>query len=332
MSQSPLDMLREALDDHENVEDAAAAVATHAERLTVAWRAALQDVEVAVLDRHGRGLACLEALHVACFVVGAGFDHDEGPAAEAKQDSRVNALRRLWGASLEAGGECIALLRAGYAAGALARWRLLREAEVLSLMLIQHPPETAERYLEHASFHAIRFRHDYQRWATEVAEDLLGDDEMRSMGAAFGRSIARHGEEWRGDYGWAHASLVATSPQYADQVERGRRARGPTFADVEAAVGQQHNKVFYAFSSQSVHVSAAENPSGELRGFPSADEVHVVGQFVAGSLATPTAMFILSWPPEESEPEYRVFSMLLRALGEQTIRRFCDDHDSPSDV
>jgi hypothetical protein len=60
-------------------------------------------------------------------------------------------LATLWAASVEAGGETVALLRAGYPTEALVRWRPAREAEVRALLIARCSSDVAESYLKHTS-------------------------------------------------------------------------------------------------------------------------------------------------------------------------------------
>lgn len=133
MELSPLEILKEALERHGRSKDAAAALAAEPDRLTVRWRSFLQDHKAEVLDRHRPALGCLEALHIASLAVGLAFEEEHVPDARQIDEPRVKVLRQLWGSSLEAAGEIILLLRGGYPAGATARWRLVREAEVIAL-------------------------------------------------------------------------------------------------------------------------------------------------------------------------------------------------------
>jgi hypothetical protein len=97
-------------------------------------------------------------------------------------------------ASLEKSGlrETILSLRSGYPAGAMARWRLLREADVLSLFLGAQERETAQAFLDHSILKASKRpkRHDYRRWARHVGEQQLAEDEMGRSGSV-GRTHSR---------------------------------------------------------------------------------------------------------------------------------------------
>jgi hypothetical protein len=97
-------------------------------------------------------LDVLEALQAGCYATGIRFEHEHVPAARAKEDACVNVLRQLWARSVQTGGEAIALLRAGHPDGALARWRLLREAEVLAVLLIEQPEDLAAESLQHSTY------------------------------------------------------------------------------------------------------------------------------------------------------------------------------------
>ena len=266
----------------------------------------------------------MEALHVACWAVGLAFEDEHLAAARAADDARVNALRRLWVSSMEVGGECVALLRAGYPNGALARWRLLRETEVLALFLIQQPIEVSEAYFDHARMQTLKGRRDYQRWASSVGEEKLSNAEMRGMDEAVKAMVSARGEAWAGDYGWAHEALLAWNRDYAGDVASSRRPRGPTFADLEAGVGQKASKIFYASASRAIHFTLLTDDD-ELPSLPRPDDIDVPGVRVAESLATATAMFVLSWPPDDSDRDYQELTMLLSALSVTAGERFACD-------
>jgi hypothetical protein len=128
------------------------------------------------------------------------IDRDHVASVRLQEEPRINVLRQLWAGSMEAGGEALAQLRAGYPSGALARWRLVREAEVLTLLMAEQPPDVAEALLRHTAFKATDLRRDYQAFAREAGVEPLTDDEMREMGRASGDLLAES-PEWAGEYG-----------------------------------------------------------------------------------------------------------------------------------
>lgn len=327
MGRAPESALRDAIAEHEGPAHAARALLADPDELVIPWREHMQGYELEVLDRHREGLAGLALLHVASFTVGAMFDRDHVPSARESDDARVNVLRQLWAASLEAGGESLALLRGGYTSGALARWRLVREAEVLTLLIADRPLEVAQSFLDHTSFKSAQIRHDYQAWARSVGEEELGEEEMLAMGRASGRLLEQH-PEWRGDYGWAHDAVADLSSRYRSQCDRRKRDRGPTFADIEEAVGQRPSKVFYALGSQAVHIVLNRE---SLPGTPDPRGIEAPATLLARSLPVPLAGLLFSWPTPEPDDDYVALAELMLALSEEVAEAFNRrDDEAPS--
>lgn len=328
MDKTPESALRDALARHDDPRVAARALLADADELVIPWRDTMHGYELEVLDRHQGGLAALTLLHLAVFTTGAMFDRDHVPSARACDEPRVNVLRQLWASSIEAGGESLALLRSGYANGALARWRLVREAEVLASLVVGGGSELAQLFLDHSSFRATQIRGDYQAWAEAVGEERLTDDEMRKIGQVRGRLLSQH-PEWAGEYGWAHGAVKELSKPYRDQNKRGNRSRGPTFADIEAAIGQRPSKLFYALASQAVHVTLNRE---QLPGQPAPDAIDSAAVRLAQSLPVPTAALLCSWPASEPDGEYLAMAELVLALSELAEAAFArpptDEHDT----
>lgn len=181
---SPTRALLDALEDHADPAAVAAALAAAPEPLTVRYRKVITDYEAEVLDRHADALALLEALYMACWVVGTLFDEEQRPAAEAADDSRVYVLRQLWARSLQTGGEVLALLRFGYPDGALARWRQLHEVEVIVRLLADGSPELADAYVEHTRLQSVR-------WLTTTSAGPRLSAKSRSAAQEGGNGTAR---------------------------------------------------------------------------------------------------------------------------------------------
>lgn len=85
-----------------------------------------------------------------------------------------------------------------------------------------------------------------REWETENAEGI------QECGIAF-----------RAEYGWAERLLLARSPVYVKQAERGKRPRGPVFDDLCALVRHDgedpppvHWRILYTLANGAVHGSA----------------------------------------------------------------------------
>jgi hypothetical protein len=249
-------------------------------------------------------------------------------------DPRLAALRQLWSSSCLVGGEALALLRGGFAGGAFARWRTLYEIGVTSLFVGAQGRETAEALWEHTHMQGVKVRHEYQRWAKEVGEELLSPEEMRAWGKATGDLIGRHGEEFKGDHGWAHLALLGDAA-YARLAQEGKRRRGPLLPDLEAFLGLKHERVWFGLASRSVHAGLAgsddvfyesdDSPVG-LHPVPTASGLALPGGHLARSLWPPTASFVLSHPdPEAPERDFSDAAGLLIALSHESEVAFASD-------
>lgn len=321
----PFEVLRAALDEHDTVEDAARAITAQAPSFIVRWRDALQRSELEALDRWGEALACVEALHVACMVVASAFEDEHVPQAQDADDSRTAALRLLSWGSITAAGECVALLRAGYANGALARWRLLHESDVLALLLAQMPPHVSERYFEHSAMRRRQMRHSYQEWALAAGAEPHTSEEMYGMKTDEKALIDKYGATWAGEYGWAHEPLLSLDHGYAAVASRGRgRPTGPSFTDLQGAVMPRGMRLHYASANRTVHFTL-DTGHDQLPAGPQPDELRLPGALVAGSIPTATGEFIRSWPPDDPDPQYVEMVALLDAMSARAIGLFAPE-------
>lgn len=186
---------------------------------------------------------------------------------------------RLHARACQVAEEIRTLLSAGFADGAMARWRTLHEIAVTTMFLVDHGEPAAERFLLHqvvdeygllgarkAHPHILREPVDQEEFATIRQE-------VESLRARFGADF----DDW---YGWA-APWV-----------KGR----PTFAAIEAAIDLAHWRADYKIASENIHSASRAafyklgliDASVLLTG-PSNIGLHTPGQCTAISLLQITA-------------------------------------------
>lgn len=117
------------------------------------------------------------------------------------------ALHKLTDRAFDVIGEVIALSRAGYADGALARWRTLHEICVISAFLARHSDQCAEMYLDHHVVEKLKLVAGRDALGTTIARNLNRDRYIRSLRASVSTLVKRYGEAFAGDYGWASIEL-----------------------------------------------------------------------------------------------------------------------------
>jgi len=295
---APSDLLDRALAECSSAAEAASAFVGHARALSVQWRHEMARAETEMLDRRAAALRDTETLLMACRGVRTLFDRHLLSAAREADDRRIAVLAGFCDRAIETAAEVLTLLRFGHAAGALARWRQLREVEVLSLFIASQPASVAAEYEQHAAYRGLQLRFDYQRWARSLGEEPLRHSELRAIDGVV-EAVRADRLHWESDYGWAHEALLRTEHRYRDLCAKGRRARGPTFRDLEHAVGSSDQHLFYGLASEQVHLAESlfrDDPDGWSRN----DALDTIaGEFVR-TMWVPTAALVLSWPRPET--------------------------------
>ena len=223
----------------------------------------------AIAERHGAGferLGFLRELSIAMNDRLCGRS-DMTPS----RGTRARAVVEVHADACLTAGEISVLLAAGYPSGAVARWRSLHEAHVITAYLTKQPATIAERFLAH-------------RWV--VAAQLMDPDGERSEStdaASSRRVIARFGPEMKNDYGWASPRLKG-------------KPRKPSFTDLERSVtlgrGRRAvaNKLIHPGSLSAVFRTAVPGAPGVHLVGPRPDGIGEAGVLTAMSLSAISAL------------------------------------------
>lgn len=223
-------------------------------------RAELLDVQARILDLWGPVIELLDAVRI--------LSADLGREAEALVSEWISgplppkrqAVGRLfWGAQLVT-TEVMTLLRHGYAAGALARWRAIYEMGIRAAVIDAGGDELAERFLDHEQLRHLR---EGFRWWREVDRAVMDDDEQQArhrLDEWQKQVIARHGGEIFGrEYGWAHTYLHDQDCKYRKAFDKERRPNGPNLTDLSRSIQDYPEKSarenYYSRASAAIHGS-----------------------------------------------------------------------------
>ena len=136
----------------------------------------------------------------------------------------------------------MALLRAGFADDAHARWRSLHELAVTAAFIAKYKDEdVAERYLLHDIVQRKRLAGKYDLHQTRAGLDPRTQEEIDDLDRQFKTLIERFGKPFGELNGWA-----------ADKLGKLR----PTVADIESHVKMDHMRPYYGMASDNVHSNA----------------------------------------------------------------------------
>ncbi|WP_041977892.1 DUF5677 domain-containing protein [Ectopseudomonas mendocina] len=151
------------------------------------------------------------------------------------------ALSKLVARAYEVVGEIITLARAGYADGALARWRSLHEICVITMFLATRSDKCAQMYLSHHWVEELRLLDTDRASGTARATNAYNDRYIYDLRRQKDAMVAKFGAAFSKDFGWA-------------SVELGRAKT--TFRDLESHVGLETLRRGYQEANSTVHGGA----------------------------------------------------------------------------
>ncbi|MET3494620.1 DUF5677 domain-containing protein [Variovorax boronicumulans] len=159
-----------------------------------------------------------------------------GQGAYAKINTEF-ALGKLVARAYEITGEITVLARAGYADGALARWRSLHEVCVVAMFVSGRSDMCAQMYLSHHQVEELRLL-EHNRTSGVGRVDAHRDRRASHLRRQKAAMVNRFGAAFAKDYGWASVELGC-----------GRT----TFRDLENHVGLDTLRRGYEQANNTIH-------------------------------------------------------------------------------
>lgn len=194
-------------------------------------------------DRWGKALGLLRMALTLSREFGAGVPAAVGQIPGFHSPQLLGVLTRLHARACQVADEMVCLLEAGFADGAMARWRTVHEIAIVGFLLGTHGEKLAQRYVEHEVVEAFRAALEYRGCVDRLNCEPMADSEFEAIEKAHDDAIRRYGKSFGCSYGWA-AEAVGISR--------------PTVKDLERAAGIDHLRPYYRMASHNVHA----NPKG----------------------------------------------------------------------
>lgn len=186
--------------------------------------------------------ARLSALIFACTQLGEEFMDELAIAAgkETKLPPKLAALFLLHARACLVSREVEALLHAGFADGALARWRTLHEISVTAAFISDHEELIAERYLAHEPIENGKAAQVYQRHVGKLGLEPFNAETLADMARDSALLGHQYGPAFLEEYGWAAPAFDGRSPR---------------FSHIEERVSLDHFRPYFKMASQQTHSS-----------------------------------------------------------------------------
>lgn len=196
--------------------------------------------ETRLEDRWRKPLDLLELFVSVATEAGHEFNTEFREDAVRSRDAVFEALTRLHAKACQTSRAILTLLRSGYADDAHARWRSVHEISAFSYFISKHGQEMAERYLLHALVHRYKLACQYQKYAGRSDYEPLPQEELDELRSEYDELLARFGDSYKGDYGWATSVNKSIN----------------TIRDIEEDIGLDHMRPYYKMASDNEHPNA----------------------------------------------------------------------------
>jgi hypothetical protein len=163
---------------------------------------------------------------------------------EKGENYQFDALIRLHARALKVSREIVALLRAGFASGAMARWRTLHEIAAVSNIIAENGEEAGERFLK------FKTAKDLFQVQTNFREhfDALGFDEIDEKAVC---ELEEQTEDLTEEFGEAFDAYNGWAVEFVD-FDGGKL----TVSDLIEAGGLEHYLPFYALACDAIHAGS----------------------------------------------------------------------------
>ena len=268
------------------------------------------------IQRWKNGFLALDTLITVSTEAGQSFQREFLQLEDYKNDVQLGMLMRIHARSIRVSSEIIVLMKAGYADGALSRWRSLYELALAALSIARIGRPAAIDYFLSGKVKALEGMKEHRNCADRMNHLTLSEDEIRDASERVEKLLAQHNrklDDYNGDYGWLRK-----------YIKSGKRQK------VEEFLGLSHWNHDYKWASQDVHSGYREmrallamSEAGEdiLLVGPSNSGMADPGHRTAICLAWTTTAFTNCYLKEEDYP----FDSFRRLIWTKIINRLCDE-------
>jgi hypothetical protein len=205
--------------------------------------------EARVHERWSHPLDLLYTLLMLAREAGEAWLQSHLPTDQQPMSLDDAVVLRLHMRACRTASEIMALLRSGYADGALGRWRTLHELVVVSRVIRKLGSVLARRYLDHHTIQQYRALQEYQRRAPALGFERIDADSARAVKQRYLALQSQYGRAAfavlaDGSFGWAAGVLAAQKS--LSGLER-----------LEAEVGLDQFRPYYRVANDSIHATTA---------------------------------------------------------------------------
>ncbi len=192
------------------------------------------------IERWKDVLNSLKMLLVVCLEAADKFNERYSSISVAENNVIYEVVRSLHARACHIVSEILWLLKGGYADGAHSRWRTLHEVVVTALFICDQGEAVAIRYLDHEIVASYKAMIQYNEYQVRLNVKPFSNAEITSRKQEYDNVVAKYGEYFKGNYGWASNVLPN---------------KRTNFVDIEKFVSLDHMRPYYKMASHNVHAN-----------------------------------------------------------------------------
>lgn len=201
---------------------------------------------------------------------------------------RLDALFGLQRRGCQVSAEIVTLLEAGFADGAMARWRTLFEIAVIADILHGADDATAERYLDHSDVDAKRAADRYMETNPNAPSNPIPVEEMAELTVRMEALEKKYGKAFKTPYGWAAELTGQANPNFMTLVERADRTSNTSVYKMASFnVHANARSLFFRHTNMVTHAGVIAGASNSGLEDPGANTAYAIGQLTALLLPEP---------------------------------------------
>lgn len=150
--------------------------------------------------------------------------------------------------------EIVNLLEAGYADGAMARWRTLHEIAVVADLIHDAGDELSRRYMDHNIIDEKKAADKYMEVAKIAGYAPIPHEELEAIEAEYQAVLDKHGKDFRKEYGWASDVVGNPNPRFVDLIKKSNRESLQSYYKIASFnVHANARSLFYRQTSMASH-------------------------------------------------------------------------------
>ncbi|MEC0311368.1 DUF5677 domain-containing protein [Paenibacillus lautus] len=160
------------------------------------------EFEARLHRRWSKPLALLETLIVISLESSEELYKENISIAKSKSNIKFEVLIKIHARACQISYEILALLRSGFADGAMTRWRTLHELAVLSFFISQNDNDVAQMYLDYEFIERYYEMLEYIKYAPILGYSELPKEDIDELTSKRAELIHKYGNEFEKPYGW----------------------------------------------------------------------------------------------------------------------------------